>query len=308
MAAAEKLSTVLITGGTDGLGRATAVLLAENGYRVFATGRSPEKRAQLEAEARERQLPLETLEMDVCDDSSVERAVAEVETRAGGIDILINNAGVGYMAVMEEIRMEDLRRQFETNFFGVVRVTQRVLPQMRERRRGRIINMSSIAGKISLPVFGPYSGSKYALEGMTDALRLEVYPFGIHVVLIEPGYIPTGFQGAAQQLSSPYAGAAAASPYAGVYNGFQRSFNRNWRQARDTPLDCARVVLRAVRETPPRPRYTVTRRAKMFSLLRRFLPDRTLDRGLLRLFGLDRPAEAAARPEAQQTDGIRPGK
>src|SRR5712692_5408345 len=161
MASRKNFSTVLITGGTDGLGRAIALLLAERGYRVFATGRSAERRAQLDAEARQRKLPLAAVEMDVCDDASVARAVSLVRAQAGPIDVLVNNAGVGYMAVMEEVRLEDLRRQFETNFFGVVRVTQAVLPEMRERRRGRILNMSSAAGRIALPLFGPYYGSKF---------------------------------------------------------------------------------------------------------------------------------------------------
>src|ERR1700682_5642639 len=129
--------TALITGGTDGLGKAAAILLAQRGYRVFAAGRSAEKRAALDAIAGEQKLPLETVELDVCDDASVHHAVRDVLEKAGAIDVLINNAGVGYMAVVEDLRIEDLRRQFETNLFGVLRVTQAVLPRMRERRSGR---------------------------------------------------------------------------------------------------------------------------------------------------------------------------
>src|SRR2546422_8220694 len=126
--------TVLIRGATDGLGKAAALLLAENGYRVFAAGRSAEKRAQFEALANEKKLPLETLEMDVCDDGSVQQAVNLVYQKTGTIDVLINNAGLAYVATVEDMTMEDWRRQFETNFFGVVRVTQAVLPKMRGRR------------------------------------------------------------------------------------------------------------------------------------------------------------------------------
>ena len=291
MAAPGELKTVLITGGTDGLGRAAALLLAEPataGYRVFAAGRSAEKRATLAQLARERQLPLETVEMDVCDDASVGRAVAEVRSKAGSIDVLVNSAGVGYIAAMEEITIEHLRQQFETNFFGAVRVIQAVLPGMRQRRSGRILNMSSMAGKIALPLFGPYSGSKFALEGMTDALRLEVYPFGIDVVLIEPGYIPTNFQAASIELSSPYAAAAESSPYARVYRNFQRSWKKSTSRVRYTPEDCARVVLRALRDTPPRPRYRVTRRAVVASWAKRLLSDRALDRFMIRTFRLER--------------------
>src|SRR5579885_2739665 len=130
---------VLITGATDGLGEAAALLLAERGYRVFAAGRSAEKWAQLDAAACARQLPLETLEMDVCEDGSVGRGVGEILRKTGRVDILVNNAGVAYVACVEDMRVEDWRRQFEVHLFGTIRVTQAVLPQMRERRSGRIL-------------------------------------------------------------------------------------------------------------------------------------------------------------------------
>ncbi len=286
-----ELSTVLITGGTDGLGKAAALLLAEPataGYRVFAAGRDPAKRAALDALARERGLPLATVEMDVCDDASVSRALAEVRAQAGPIDVLVNGAGISYVAVMEEIKMEDLRRVFETNFFGAVRVTQRVLPEMRARRRGRILNISSVAGKLAVPLLGPYSGSKFALEGMTDALRLEVHPFGIDVVLIEPGYIPTNFQNTSLELSAGYRAAASSSPYARVYKGFVGRWKKSTAAVRYTPADFARVVLQALRENPPKPRYTVTRNARVVSWAKRLLSDRALDRRLIREFRLER--------------------
>lgn len=291
---ADQLSTVLITGGTDGLGRAAAILLAEEGYRVFAAGRSAERRASLDELARKGNLPLESVEMDVADDMSVAHAVAAVEKRGGPVDALVNNAGVGYIAVMEEVRMEDLRRQFEVNFFGAVRLIQAVLPGMRERRRGRIINMSSLSGKVAIPLFGPYSSSKFALEAMSDALRLELHPFGVEVVLIEPGYIPTNFQNSSIELSSPYAAAAEKSPYAAVYRGFRRTWKKSTQSkgaARTTPEDCARVILRALRETPPRARYIVTRSARIGIMAKRFLPDRIFERQLLRTFGLQRKKE-----------------
>ena len=277
MARAGELSTVLITGGTDGLGKATALLLAEQGYRVIATGRNAERRAQLEALARERKLPLTTVEMDVREDVSVERGLAEARSQMGRIDVLINNAGVGYYAVMEEIRMEDLRQQLETNFFGAVRLIQRVLPEMRARRGGRIINVSSIAGKYAFPLFGPYSASKFALEAMSDALRMEVRPFGIPVVLIEPGFIPTGFQGTAQEMSSEYIRNAGHSAYAQLYKNYGRNYRKSTGTVKDTPEDCAGVILRAVRAERPRARYTVTRRAMLLSFAKRILTDGLLD-------------------------------
>lgn len=288
MMAKDERQTVLITGATDGLGRAAAARLAEENYRVFAAGRNAAKRDALEKEAWERKLPLETVEMDVCDDESVRRAVVEVERRSDGIDALVNNAGIAYVAVMEEVRLEHLRQQMETNFFGVVRVTQAVLPGMRWRGRGRIINVSSVAGKMSMPLFGPYSASKFALEGMTDALRLELHPFGIEVVLLEPAYIRTNMEGAAANLSAVYTARVEASPYAQHYLAFRRVWKERTRDSRATPEDFVRELLRALRESPPRPRYPVGRRAKMVNWAKRLLSDRALDRQMLKTFGFER--------------------
>jgi len=280
---------ILITGATDGLGRAMAVFLAANGYRIFAAGRNAEKRASLDRLALERKLQLETLDMDVSDDVSVSHAVGRVLDRAGHIDVLINNAGIAYVAVLEEIRLDDLRRQYETNVFGVLRVTQAVLPSMRERRSGRILNISSIAGKIALPLMGPYASSKHALEGLSDSLRLELAPFGVRVVLIEPGFIPTNMSNTALDLSAAYAAKAEKSPYAAIYRGFRDSWKKSSSASRTTPEDCARVILRAILDTPPRARYTVTPRARVGVVLKRFLPDRVLDKRILRSMGLDKP-------------------
>jgi NAD(P)-dependent dehydrogenase (short-subunit alcohol dehydrogenase family) len=281
--------TALVTGATSGLGRATAILLAENGWRVFATGRSAERRQSLDELARLRGLPLETLELDVTSDDSVERAFQEIERRGvRALDAVVNNAGIAIAAAMEEVRYEDLQKQFETNVFSVLRVSRRALPAMRERRSGRIVNMSSIAGKVTMPILGPYSSSKFALEAISDAMRIELHPFGIHVVIIEPGYIRTDMERAAQDLSAAYVAGAERSPYRAVYEGFRRAWSEATRGSKDTPEDCARVILRALTETPPRPRYVVTRRAKLTALLRRVLSDRAFDRSILRSTGLDR--------------------
>jgi NAD(P)-dependent dehydrogenase (short-subunit alcohol dehydrogenase family) len=289
--------TALVTGATSGLGRATAILLAENGWRVFAAGRSAERRRSIDELARMRGLPLETLEMDVTSDDSVERAFQEIERRGvRALDAVVNNAGIAIAAPMEEVRYEDLQKQFETNVFSVVRVSRRALPAMRERRRGRIVNMSSIAGKVTMPILGPYSSSKFALEAISDAMRIELHPFGIHVVIIEPGYIRTDMERAAQDLSSTYVAGAERSPYRVVYEGFRRAWDETTRGSKDVPEDCARVILRALTETPPRPRYVVTRRAKLTALLRRILSDRALDRSILRATGLDRAGAGNGPP------------
>jgi NAD(P)-dependent dehydrogenase (short-subunit alcohol dehydrogenase family) len=302
-----EFKTVLITGGTDGLGRATAILLASEGYRVFAAGRNAQKRAALEQFAEEHKLPLETLDLDVTSDESAERAVAQVEKRTGSVDVLMNNAGIAIAAVMEEVTVDDLRKQFETNVFSTVRMAKLVLPGMRERRRGRIVNMSSIAGKTSNPILGPYSGSKHALEAVSDALRMELAQFGIDVVLIEPGIIPTNINRAGAELSAAYIGNAAASPYARVYFGFLKTWQERVARAKTTPDDCAKVVLEAIRAHSPRARYRVTREAKIAVALRWLLSDRQLDRLTLRVFGMDgEPLAVPQNLNAQIEELVRP--
>jgi NAD(P)-dependent dehydrogenase (short-subunit alcohol dehydrogenase family) len=280
--------TVLITGATDGLGRAAALLLAERGYRVFASGRSTEKRAQLETLAQEKNLSLETLEMDVCNDRSVQSAVAAVFRKVGTIDVLVNNAGVNYTAAVEDLRMEDWRRQFETNFFGVLRVTRAILPQMRERRRGRIVMMSSVSGFVTAPTQGAYSSSKFALEALSNALRLELYPFGVKVILIEPGYIVTGIQHAAAELIKPYAEIMKTSPYAPLYARFFHNVQDSRAKSKTTPEDCAQVVLQAIEAQKPKPRYGVTPLATLAKWLKRLLSDNAVDAIFRRRFGIVR--------------------
>jgi NAD(P)-dependent dehydrogenase (short-subunit alcohol dehydrogenase family) len=282
--------TVLITGATDGLGRATALLMAESGYRVFAAGRSAEKRAQLDALAREKRLPLETLHLDVCEQDSVDQAVAAVLAKAGAIDVLINNAGVVIVATVEEMSMADWRSQFETNFFGVIRLTQAVLPGMRERRKGRIVMMSSVAGLVTPPTYGPYSATKHAIEAISNALRHELYPFGIATVLIEPGYIETGIQQASADLSKTYLETRDTGPYAKIYGKSRNARDASRASSGTTPEDCARVILRAVEAENPKPRYEVTRLAMGVKWGKRLLPDRLLDAMIRRSTGITRDA------------------
>jgi NAD(P)-dependent dehydrogenase (short-subunit alcohol dehydrogenase family) len=280
--------TVLITGGTDGLGKAAALLLARQGYFVFAAGRSASKRQELDHLAHEEKLPLRTLEMDVTDNASVQIAVELVIEKGDGIDVLINNAGVGYMAVVEEIHVEDFRKQFEVNLFGVLRVTQSVLPHMRQRRRGRILMMSSAAGLISPPTYGAYTSSKHALEGLSNSLRLEMYPFGVEVILIEPGYIVTNFQETAKELAQPYLERAKNSPYAKIYAGAMAGSDQGRGHSKTTPEDCAQVILAAIQTPHPKARYTVTPMTKWVSIAKRILPDTFLDSILRRRFHIIR--------------------
>jgi NAD(P)-dependent dehydrogenase (short-subunit alcohol dehydrogenase family) len=278
--------SVLITGATDGLGRALALLLAERGYRVFAAGRSAEKLARLDAVARAKNLPLESVPLDVCGDDSVRSGVNHVLCKAGAIDVLVNNAGVNYTAAVEDLSMEAWRAQFETNFFGVLRVTNAVLPQMRERRSGRILMMSSISGLITAPTQGAYSSSKHALEALSNALRMELYPFGIPVVLIEPGYIVTGIGKAAAELSKPYV--EKGGPYASLYERFFVSVNAARAKSKTTPEDCARVMLHAIETPRPKPRYGVTSLYHFMKWSKWLLTDSAMDALLRRRFGVVR--------------------
>jgi NAD(P)-dependent dehydrogenase (short-subunit alcohol dehydrogenase family) len=286
IAALEKV--VLLTGATDGLGKAAAVVLAEHGYRVFGAGRSATKRAALDTLARERKLPLESLEMDVCDDQSVRQAVASVYANAGQIDVLINNAGTSYVACVEDMCMEDWRHQFEINFFGALRVTQMVMPRMRERRRGRIVMMSSASGLVTPPTQGAYSASKHALEGLSNALRHELYPFGVETVLIEPGYIVTGIQQAATLLAQPYLDKIQSGPYAKVYTSAWAGSKSSRAKSKTTPEDCARIILQAIEAPHPKARYTVTPLATMVKWSKRLLPDSAIDRMIRRRYGIVR--------------------
>jgi NAD(P)-dependent dehydrogenase (short-subunit alcohol dehydrogenase family) len=278
--------SVLITGATDGLGKALALLLAEHGYRVFAAGRSAEKLAQLDGIARKESLALESIALDVCSDSSVQSAVQTVLGKTNAIHVLVNNAGVNYTAAVEDLSMEDWRAQFETNVFGVLRVTRAVLPHMRKRHGGRILMMSSLSGLVTPPTQGAYSSSKHALEGLSNALRMELYPFGIDVVLIEPGYIITGIQKTAAELSKPYL--EKGGPYAPLYAKFFTSANDMRTKSKYTPEDCARVMLHAIEAPRPKPRYGVTSLALFVKWSKRLLTDRAIDAMLRRRYGIVR--------------------
>ena len=285
---AAKLKNVLITGATDGLGKAAALLLARHGYRVFAAGRAVEKRRQLDELARQQRLSLETLDMDVCDDVSVKKGVAAVISKAGSVDVVINNAGIIYVSTVEDTRMEDWRRQFETNFFGVVRVTQALLPHMRTRRSGRILMVSSVSGIITPPTHGPYSSSKHAMEGLSNALRLEMYPFGVEVILIEPGYIVTNLQNTAAELMEPYAEKITAGPYARIYSGAFAGATSARKKSKTTPEDCARIMMSAIEAPNPKARYGVTPLATMAKWAKRLLPDSAIDSIIRRRYGIGR--------------------
>src|ERR687886_107606 len=201
---------VLVTGCSSGIGKATAQALVAVGHTVYATARKPSTLTELEAAGAR------TMALDVTDEGSMTAAVAAIEAEHGAVGTLVNNAGYGVYGPVEEVPMDEVRREFETNVFGLGRLTQLVLPAMRAAGRGRIVNVSSMGGRLVYPTGGWYHASKYAVEAMSDALRVEVKPFGISVVLVEPGLIRTEFEsvasgGLAAQGSGPYAALRAQS-------------------------------------------------------------------------------------------------
>jgi NAD(P)-dependent dehydrogenase (short-subunit alcohol dehydrogenase family) len=259
--------TVLITGCSTGIGRATAIRLAAGGWTVYATARRPETLGDLEAAG------CRTLALDVTDEGSMRAAVDAVE---GGVGVLINNAGYSQSGALETLPMEDVRRQFETNVFGLLRMCQLVLPGMRAAGSGTIVNVSSMGGRLVFPGGGAYHATKYAVEALSDALRMEVARFGIDVVCVEPGLIRTEFG------STAAAGVGAEGPYA----EFNAAVARSTREAYSGPLSrlgggpevVAAAIERALARDRPPARLPVTASARLLMGLRRVLPDRAWDR------------------------------
>jgi len=267
--------TILITGCSTGIGRATAMRLAAAGHRVYATARSPESIADLEARG------CRTLGLDVTDEASMEAAVAEIGEEAGGVDSLVNNAGYSQSGAIETLDMDALRRQFETNVFGLVRMTQLVLPGMRAKGGGRVVNISSMGANFTFPGGGAYHATKYAVEAISDALRYEVEGFGIDVVVIQPGAIRSDFDKAAI-ASLEHAGDAGD-----VYGEFNASVGRATREAYEKgplkllggePDDVAKVIEKALTAKRPRTRYHVTPSATLLIGQSHLMPDRLWDR------------------------------
>jgi NAD(P)-dependent dehydrogenase (short-subunit alcohol dehydrogenase family) len=275
---------VLVTGATSGIGRATAMHLGRLGHHVFAAGRRVE---QLESLARDADgLRLETVVLDVTKADSILAAQREIEARTGGhgVDALVNNAGYGLAGPLAELSDEEVRAQFETNVFGLLAVTRAFLPAMRVRGRGRVVNVSSVGGKITFPLMGAYNASKYAVEALSDALRVELAPLGIRVVLIEPGSIATPFTDASivgLRRVPP------GSPYRGVLDAATET-NARFARTAVGPEHVARAIERAIVSRRPAARYVRPYRAYAFLLMARLLPTAWVDAMQGRTMGLTR--------------------
>lgn len=266
---------VLITGCSSGIGKATALRLAAAGHTVYATARKPAAIAELADKG------CHLLALDVCDAASMHAAVAHIEAQHGAVEVLVNNAGYSQSGAIEAVPIERVRAQFETNVFGVVQLTQRVLPAMRQRRRGRIINLSSMGGRLVFPGGGYYHATKYAIEAISDALRFELRGFGIQVVLIEPGLIRTNFgEAASGSIAAP--ASATDSAYASFHTAVAKATTESYEKGPLARLageadDVARAIEKAITTTRPRARYSVSASAKLLLAQRALFSDRLWD-------------------------------
>ncbi|WP_428262063.1 SDR family oxidoreductase [Haliangium sp.] len=261
---AHEQTIVLITGTSSGIGAACARHLAQRGLRVFGTRRALQQPPE----------GYQELAMDVTDDASVRQALDAVYEQAGRVDVLINNAGVGYAGAIEDTSITAAKAQFETNFFGALRLCQAVLPRMRERGSGRIINISSIGGLMSLPFQGMYCASKFALEAMTEALRLEVRAFGIKVSLVEPGDFRTGFTAHRVRVQPEHGSSAYADQMETTLAIAERD-----EQAGPDPILIAKLVEKIIRKRNPKLRYAVGMPTQRLGiLLRRILSTAMFER------------------------------
>lgn len=266
------MTAVLITGCSSGIGAATAADLVTHGHTVYATARRPETLKELADQG------CRTLALDVNDEESMAAAVAAVESEEGSVGVLVNNAGYSQSGAVESIPLDNIRKQFETNVFGLIRMSQLVLPGMRKAGSGRIVNIGSMGGKLTFPGGGIYHATKYAVEAISDAMRFEVQGFGVQIVLIEPGLITTEFAGTAVGSvddlgEGPYAdfnsrvGALTAeiyeSPVAKLAGG--------------GPEAVAKIVRKAIASKRPKARYAVTPSATLSILQRQITPDRLWD-------------------------------
>ncbi len=279
---AEPSKAVLITGCSSGIGHATALRLTRSGWTVYATARRPETIADLQ------QAGARTLALDVTDEESMRAAVATVEDAEGAVGVLVNNAGYSQSGAVETVPLDAARRQFETNVFGLVRLTQLVLPKMRAQRWGKIVNLSSMGGRLTFPGGGWYHATKHAVEALSDALRFEVQGFGVDVIVIEPGLITTEFGEAAASAVAD----VSSSVDEGDYTSFNAAVGALTKGAYEGPMRrlgggpdrVAAAIEKAIGARRAPTRVTVTASAKMMLGTRKLLTDRAWDASMRRQF------------------------
>jgi short-subunit dehydrogenase len=243
----------LITGCSSGIGYETALMLARNGFHTFATMRNTKKLDSLEEIIKKERLDLNIRELDVNDDRSIENTINCVKKEANRIDVLINNAGYGLVGFFEDLTLDEIRNQFETNFFGVLNITKKIIPIMRLQKSGIIINVSSGAGQVGFPGISAYVSTKFAIEGFSESLMYELFPYGIKVVIIEPGVIKTNFF--RNCIISEHS-MKKSSPYSRSLDKFQKNVELMQEHA-TSPIDVAKVILQVLGNNEPKQRYIV---------------------------------------------------
>jgi short-subunit dehydrogenase len=243
----------LITGCSSGIGYETALMLARNGFHTFATMRNTKKLDSLEEIIKKERLDLNIRELDVNDDRSIENTINCVKKEANRIDVLINNAGYGLVGFFEDLTLDEIRNQFETNFFGVLNITKKIIPIMRLQKSGIIINVSSGAGQVGFPGISAYVSTKFAIEGFSESLMYELFPYGIKVVIIEPGLIKTNFF--RNCIVSEHS-MKKSSPYSRSLDKFQKNVELMQEHA-TSPIDVAKVILQVLGNNEPKQRYIV---------------------------------------------------
>jgi len=268
----------LVTGASSGIGEATARKLADSGFTVYAAARRVERMQPLT------EVGIHPLAMDVTDDASMQAGVATILDEQGSIDVLVNNAGYGSYGALEDVPVDEARAQMEVNVFGAARLIQLVLPHMRDQRSGTIVNVTSMGGKIYTPLGSWYHATKFALEAISDCLRMEVKPFGINVVVIEPGGIRTEWSGIAAEKVRAVSG---TGPYAPQGNAVAQSLTSESTQRRSSPPELiAKTIAKAVTARRPKTRYAVGFGAKPMILTHDVLPDRQFDALIRRVTGV----------------------
>ncbi|MDP6898873.1 MAG: SDR family oxidoreductase [Candidatus Nitrosopelagicus sp.] len=249
----------VVTGSSSGIGFETSLALAREGYFTFATMRDVKKADTVKKIAEEENLPLKVIELDVDNEDSVENAIKSIIDEKQRIDVLVNNAGWGIWGTGEDVSLEEFREQFETNFFSIVRLIQKVAPTMRKQGSGDIVNISSIAGRIGFPVSTAYISSKFALEGFSESLRFELGEFGINVIIIEPGVIKTNFFDSMRTAKKADVGETYRDITLKVITGVKMMAEMGTH-----PKEVANVIINSIKEEKPLPRYVVGNDAAMF--------------------------------------------
>lgn len=267
------MEAVLITGGSSGMGKETAKRLLADGYTVYVAARRVERMSDLE------QLGATALSLDITKDEEIVAAVERIEAEQGGIDILINNAGFGSYGAMEDTDLDDARYQFEVNLFGLARLTQLALPQMREKGAGKIVNISSMGGKIYTPLGSWYHATKHALEGWSDCLRLELAPFGIDVIIVEPGAIETEF---GDVMIGPMMERSGSGPYSDLAKRMEKATRESYEAGNGSPPSTiADVIAKAIAADRSKTRYAAGKYARPMIAARKLLSDRMFDRMIM---------------------------